>query len=310
MRNAYILAAYRTPGCKAKKGKLKDVRPDDLAALGCRTAHVVRQATLGQLQARFRDLLPAPLLSSQEEGDNSRERVFSLRFTFECFVWQMLKRNTACREVVRHVQTLRTLLALPSISEKDSAYIQARHRLPKERLEAALHATAHTADRRAGQTRQLQGRPVKVVDGSSVQLADTDDNQQVYPQASTQKPGCGFPLLRLVGVFSLSTGALLDYAKGNKHQHELGLLQRLLHQFKPGDLVLADRGFSTYALMALLWLRSIQSLFRLHHARQQDFRKGKRLGKNDRLFTWPKPNQKPCWLPHSWCKPGWQMAAS
>lgn len=32
MRNAYILAAYRTPGCRAKKGKLKDVRPDDLAA--------------------------------------------------------------------------------------------------------------------------------------------------------------------------------------------------------------------------------------------------------------------------------------
>ena len=94
---------------------------------------------------------------------------------------------------------------------------------------------------------------------------------------------------------------MLDYAKGNKHQHELGLLQRLLDTFKAGDLVLADRGFSTYALMALLWLRNVQSLFRLHHARPRDFRKGKRLGKDDRLLVWPKPDnwQKPRFIPQS-----------
>jgi len=150
-----------------------------LAAQGRRTAHAVRQATLSQLQAQFRELLPPPLLSSEDEGDNSRERVFSLRFTFECFVWQMLKRNTACREVVRQVQALRMLLALSPISEKDSAYIQARQRLPKDRLEQALQATARTADARAGDRGQLQGRSVKVIDGSSVQLADTDENQKV-----------------------------------------------------------------------------------------------------------------------------------
>ena len=32
MKTAYILASYRTPGCRAKKGKFKDIRPDDLAA--------------------------------------------------------------------------------------------------------------------------------------------------------------------------------------------------------------------------------------------------------------------------------------
>jgi hypothetical protein len=63
--------------------------------------------------------------------------------------------------------------------------------------------------------------------------------QRAYPQSGSQKPGCGFPLLRLVGVFSLSTGALLDYARGDKHQHELGLLRRLMHLFKAGDVVLA-----------------------------------------------------------------------
>ena len=86
-------------------------------------------------------------------------------------------------------------------------------------------------------------------------MPDTPKNQRAYPQSREQKPGCGFPFMKIVGVFSLATGSLLDYAKGNQHQHELGLLQRLLDTFKAGDLVLADRGFSTYALMALLWLR-------------------------------------------------------
>jgi hypothetical protein len=82
---------------------------------------------------------------------------------------------------------------------------------------------------------------------------------------------------------------LLDYARGDKHQHELGLLRRLMHLFKAGDLVLADRGFSTYTLLALLLARSVHCLFRLHQARPADLRKGKRLGKKDRLFTWDKP---------------------
>ena len=79
----------------------------------------------------------------------------------------------------------------------------------------------------------------------------------LIPNPAAQKPGCGFPLLKLVGVFSLATGALLDYAKGNKHQHELNLLQKLLDQFKAGDLVLADRGFNSYTLLALLLLRGV-----------------------------------------------------
>jgi hypothetical protein len=76
-----------------------------LAALGRRTAGTLRQATLEQLQQHLRDLLPAPLLTATEEGPNSRERIFSLRLTFECFIWQVLKAKTSCREVMQ-VQAL------------------------------------------------------------------------------------------------------------------------------------------------------------------------------------------------------------
>ena len=92
---------------------------------------------------------------------------------------------------------------------------------------------------------------------------------------------------------------MLDYAKGNKHQHELALLGKLLDHFKAGELAVADRGFSSYVLMALLLLRGVGSLFRLHQARAADLRKGRRLGKNDRLFTWSRPEQKPRYLPNS-----------
>jgi hypothetical protein len=152
------------------------------AALGRRTARAVREATLAQLQEHLRDFLPAPLLACADEGPNSRERTFSLRLTCECFLWQVLKPKTSCREVVRHVQALFRSHGQGLIDEGDSGYVQARQRLPRERLEQALSATAQAADGRAGPGGQLQGRPVKVVDGSTTQLPDTLKNQERYPQ--------------------------------------------------------------------------------------------------------------------------------
>src|SRR5580700_1245755 len=161
-----------------------------LAALGRRTAQTLRQTTLAQLQQHLRDFLPPPLLSAADEGANSRERVFSLRLTCECFLWQMLQPKTSCREVVRQVQALCRLNGWAPVADGDSAYVQARHRLPRERLEQALAATAQAARVRASQPGALQGRPVKAVDGSTTQLADTPENQRRYPQPYTQKTGC------------------------------------------------------------------------------------------------------------------------
>ena len=259
-----------------------------LAAVGRRTLHSLRQATLGQLQDQLRDLLPAPLLSGEEAGLNSRERVFPLRLTFECFLWQMLKLNTACREVVRQVQALRTLHGLPPISEDDSGYIQARLRLPKERLEKTLAATAQTADRRIGQSPKLQGRPVKAVDGSSTQLADTPANQQCYPQPGSQKPGCGFPVMKFVVLFSLCSGAVLNVLLGNLHHHDLRLLRGLWDQLKKGDILLGDRAYGEFTTLAGLPQQGVDVVARLHQRRKVDFRKARRLGKNDGLFIWKK----------------------
>jgi Transposase DDE domain len=262
-----------------------------LAALGRRTAQTLRQTTLSQLQEHLRDLLPVPLLSAQDEGPNSRDRIYSLRLTCECFLWQLLKPRTSCREVVRQVQALFRLHGRGQIDEGDSAYVQARHRLPRERLEKVLVATAQAADRRMGSVGQLQGRPVKVADASSTQLADTAANQKRYPQPASQKKGCGFPVLKLVALFSLTSGALLNVILGSLHHHDLRLLRGLWEQLKKGDILLGDRAFGEYTTLAGLPTQGVDVVARLHSRRKVDFRKARRLGHQDGLFVWTKGYQ-------------------
>ena len=259
-----------------------------LAALGRRTLHTVRQTTLAQFQQQLCDLLPAPLLCPQEDGPNSRERVFSLRLTFECFLWQMLKPKTSCREVVRQVQALLRLQGRAPIDEGDSAYVQARQRLPKERLEKALSATAQAAERRAGSGGQLGNRPVKVVDGSTTQLPDTARHQKRYPQPTGQKPGCGFPMMRFVALLSLNSGVVLKVMLDSLRSHDLRLFRRLWEYLQTGDIVLGDRAFGEYSTLAQLPLRGVDVVARLHQKRRVDFRKAKRLAKGDGLFVWTK----------------------
>jgi hypothetical protein len=257
-----------------------------LAALGRRTARALRQATLAQLQEHLRAFLPASLFAAADEGPNSRERIFSLRLTGEFFLWQVLKPHTACREVVRQVQALFRAQGRDLPDEGDSAYVQARQRLPRERLEQALIATAQAADRRAGTGGQLGGRPVIAVDGSTVQLPDTPKNQARYPQPSGQKPGCGFPVLKLAVLFSLASGAVLRVLTGSLRHHDLRLLHGLWEQLQSGDIVLGDRAYGEYTTLAGLPQRGVDVVARLHPRRKVDFRKARRLGKHDALFVW------------------------
>jgi hypothetical protein len=269
-----------------------------LAAFG-RRVQGVRPQSLLHLERLFDRLVPSWLLAQADAGANSRHRVYSLRRTFWGFLHQVLNPSCPCREIVRQIQALLCLHDLGSVKEGTGAYCQARGRLPLDTLQRIRHAVAARADQLLPQAEQLwHGLRPKVIDGTTLTLPDTPKNQRAYPQLRSQKPGCGFPLLKIVGIFSLSSGVLLDYEKGNKHRHEVTLLHKLLDCFKPRDLVIADRGFCNFVLLALLLLRGVGSLFRLHQARHIDWRKGKRLGKDDRLFTWSKPLLKPHYLPH------------
>jgi hypothetical protein len=277
-----------------------------LAALGRHTIHTLRQTTLAQLQQHLSHFLPPTLLSAEEDGPNSRDRCFSLRLTFECFLWQMLQPRTPCREVVRQVQALLRLAGREPIDDSDSAYVQARLRLPRERLEQALAATAAAAVKRLPAPTSLQGRTVKVVDGSSVQLADTPKNQTRYPQSRMQKAGCGFPVLKLAVLFCLHSGAVLQVVLGSLHHHDLRLLRQLWEHLKKGDILLGDRAYGEYTTLAALPRRGVDVVARLHQMRKVDFRKARRLGKQDGLFRWTKGWQQSLIL----SAPQWQRLPS
>lgn len=276
---------------------MNDLTPDfpiwrhRFAALKSKLAQL-RALTLSQLEELLAGLIPVYLLSSTEQGANSRERIFSLRRTFWCFLWQVLTPGTACREVTRQVQALFTLRGAGKVDEDDSAFCQARQRLPEEQLESILQPTAAAADQRSGFTGCF-GRPVKVVDGTGCSLPDTPANQAKYPQSRSQQPGCGFPLMKLVVLMSLASGAVLAVAKGNKHHSELGLFRALCELLRPRDILMGDDGFSDYVTLASLPLRGVDGLFRLQDGRNKDFRRGEKLGRYDRLITWKKPLQRP-----------------
>lgn len=262
-----------------------------LAACRRNATRQVRRAGLAQLEHYLQGIFPPHLLSQEDEGLNSRQRIFTLLLTFECFLWQILKPKTACREVVRQVQALFRLKGLGAVDEDTGAYCQARQRLPKERLERILAASATTADQRAGAGGQIAGRSVKVVDGSSAQLADTAQNQQRYPRSAKQKPGCGFPVLKMLVLFSLNSGSVLNAVTASLHKQDLRLLHELQSELKEGDVLLGDRAYGEYTTLATWPSRGVDVVARVHALRKVDFRKARRFAKNDGLFVWRKNPQ-------------------
>jgi putative transposase len=142
------------------------------------------------------------------------------------------------------------------------------------------------------------GHRVLDVDGSTFTMADTKANQAEYPQLSNQKRGCGFPIARIVVVFSLAVGTVLDAALSKyegKQTGENSLFRKLYDLLRTGDVVLADRYFSGWFDLALLWQRGVHSVVRKHQLRPTDFRTGVRRGGNDHLVFWSKP-QCPAWM--------------
>jgi hypothetical protein len=255
-----------------------------------------RLNSLQELYELFGHLLPDHLLAASDEGVNSRERVFSTQVTFWAFVAQILTPGTACREIVRRVEAWwqETFGSENTPSTSTSAYCQARARLDPATLTLVREQIAWSLERNVlEEERWLGNRPVKIVDGTGLSMPDTVENQALWPQSRSQQPGCGFPMMKLVGLFSLGSGALLEAETGNLHVHENTLFRTLWSKLQKGDIVLADRGFCSYAAMAALQQqKGVDSVMRLHQKRKADFRSGQALGPDDRLVTWHKPAQR------------------
>lgn len=250
---------------------------------------------ISQLQGAFGHLISQVHLARAKKGANSRQRVFSQALTFWAFLAQVLAPGSSCRDALRRIQAWwqfqHPRTAVPS--EDTSAYCAARLRLKDDALRQISSHLADQMERNVSAGDLWKKRVVKIVDGTGLSMPDTLKNQKQWPQSRQQKPGCGFPILKLLGVFSLASGALLHLAHGSKHIHESQLLRQLWDCFMPKDILLADRGFCSYEAIAAMLARGVDSVLRQHEGRSQDFRAGRPLGPDDRLLEWTKPKKRP-----------------
>jgi hypothetical protein len=258
-----------------------------------------QRPSINQYMEAFGEFIPQTLLARSKEKVNSRQRIFSPLVTFWAFLAQVLERGSSCRDALQRVSAWWQVhfSAQGSPSSDTSGYCQARARLDERVLQQIGTQVAEQLQRQVANQQLWLGRRVKIVDGTGLSMPDTAANQLQWPQNSNQQPGCGFPQLKVVGLFCLQSGALLQVAHDDKHHHEIILARRLWHLLQPNEILLADRGFCSYLDIAQLLSRGVDCVMRLHPGRgKQDFRRGRRLGQNDRIVVWHKPSQRlPLW---------------
>jgi hypothetical protein len=228
------------------------------------------------------------------------EAVYTPAMTLWAFLSQVLFKDEqrSCVAAVARVIVLLVALKRGPCSGNTGAYCRARGKLSETVIRRLAVNLADGCERQLDETRLWHGRHVQLVDGTTVSMPDTPENQQAYPQPAQQPPGLGFPMARVLVLLSLATGMLTDMAMGpyaGKETGETALLRQLLDRFRPGDILLGDRYFCSYFMIALLQEMGVDFVTRVHQLRTVDFRRGRRLGKGDHVVQWQLP-EKPKWM--------------
>ena len=264
-----------------------------------RQTHIAGRAKTTQAVEFFNVLTSPELLQTTEAVlPKHRERLYPPTVALSMFMRQVLEADGSCQKAVNGWAAQRAADGLSTCSVRTGGYCRARQRLPLEMVSVLTRQTGRLLSQKARAPWLWRGRAVKLVDGTGLSMPDTSENQAVYPQPSTQAPGVGFPLARLVMVICLATGAALDAAVGphcGKGSGELGLVRRLLEGFRPGDVMLADALYCNYFLIATLMGAGVDVLFEQNGSRITDFRRGQSLGTRDHIVHWPKP-ARPQWM--------------
>ena len=251
----------------------------------------------------FRDVLTAAQIEQAAAAQavafgTGADDVYSVPMTLWAFIAQVLSDQKSCVAAVARVLVLLAILGRKPCGAGSGAYCKARAKLPERFLQRLTCDVGQQLEAEAPDAWRWQGHRVVLVDGSTVSMPDTPANQQAYPQQRSQKPGVGFPILRWVALLGLATGAVLASAFGpwrGKQTGETALFRTLLDDLRPGDVLVADRYYCSYWVVALALARGVHVVFRKHHLRHTDFRTGRRLGRNDHVVTWTKP-QRPAWM--------------
>jgi hypothetical protein len=266
-------------------------------------------AALRHLRDDLADLLEPLALRElcRSLGHRWRERLLDPVTTIHLFLLQILHGNTACSHLPR----------LAGRSFTASAYCQARSRLPLAVLQALLRRVVETAQPLADPVGTWRGHRTWLVDGTGVSMPDTRALQRAFGQPSNQADGCGFPVARLLALFHAGTGMLQSFLVSPLRSHEMARVSLLHPELRPGDVLVGDRAFGTFAHLALLAGRGLRGLFRMAQRRVVDFTPNRpapprwntrklsgkarslwvrSLGPTDQVVQWYKPYLRPAWM--------------
>lgn len=251
----------------------------------------------------FFNLLTGDALLDQVETllPSHRERLFPPTETLAMFCAQALNADRSCQHAVDAAAVDRLVCGMKPCSSRTGAYCRARQRLPAVMVSTLACDAGRWVAGHAPTAWHWRNRPVRLVDGTTVTLPDTEANQAAYPQSHNQQPGLGFPLCRIVGIVCLGSGALLNaticryQGKGNDEQ---SMLRAMLDTLAHDQILVGDAFYATYFLLCALRERGVDGVFEQHGSRQRttDFRRGKRLGARDHLLVFDKPVIKPAWM--------------
>lgn len=253
----------------------------------------------------FRDVLSEAEIEAAFVAENAsfaedEDDIYTPALTLWAWLGQVMHAEKArsCVATVARITALCVALGRQPPSPDTGTYCRARAKLAECVLQRLVYTVGDGLESRVPADWLWLGRHVKIGDGTTLLAADTPANQAAWPQARTQKPGLGFPILRMVVLLSLATAALCGLAIGpykGKETGEPALLRELLDRFQPGDVFLGDCCYCSYFLLALLLADGVDVVVRQHQCRKTDFRCGQRLGNADHVVDWHRP-QRPEWM--------------
>ena len=183
-------------------------------------------------------------------------------------------------------------------SADTGAYCRARAKLPEAVIRRLAVQVGQKLEEQVPADWLWHGRHVKLADGTTLTMPDTAANQAAYPQSTSQKPGLGFPIVRMVVLLSLATACCATWRWGRTRARRpartpcCGPCGKQLH---PGDILLADRLYCSYCLLAVAQQRNVDCVVRLHQRRKADFRRGQCIARGDRVVEWQRP-ARPEWM--------------
>src|SRR5712664_1467990 len=195
-----------------------------------------------------------------------RERVLGPVTTVHVFLLQILHGNTACTALSR----------LAGVPFTAAAYCYARKRLPLALFEDLLQRVCDALVPEIQETGRWFGHRTWTLDGSSFSMSDTPDLQAHFGQPSGQAKGCGFPVAHMLTLFHAGTGLLLRVVAAPMRTHDMRQAALMHPEMDEDDVLIADRGFASFAHLALLLMRKIHAVFRCHQRQIVSFRVGRR----------------------------------